>query len=524
MPNTSIRDAAFAYRREFDWCTIPLCPPDHAGCTAKHIENCESPGKRPWPKWKRYQDELITTDQLGRLFKLNPQSNVGLILGPVSKLVRVDVDGIHGAELLKIKSGRDLPDTNEFTSGSSGRGLLYRIPEGIIVATTSAKGDGEHQELRFQAKGAQTVLPPSIHPDGRVYSWTAGRSPWDISAAFAPAWLLEELAPKNKKPNASPPTEGSEYNASAEPTFPDASKIPLAREALAALKSSRAANYDEWIDVGMALHSVDDSLLSDWIQFSRSCPEKFKEGECSVKWSTFTRSGKVTLGTLIHMAEQDGWLPPWKRTSNARSASATPAPGWRAMPIGVLPTIVHRYVSESAAAIDCDPSMVAVPLLAVLAAAIGATRSVLVRESWFEPSVLWTAVVADSGSAKSPALDAATQDIVRRQRDAYREYERAMRDHETALLSFDVELADWKKNKGMGSPPEKPVEPICPAVFVTDITPKALATRFKQNPRGLLLRLDELTAWLKSFGRYTGGRGSDREAYLSMYRAAFPED
>lgn len=314
MIPTAIEDAALAYL-DLGFCPLPLCPPDHAGCDKRHVDKCGSPGKSPWIKWKEFQERLPTADEVRGWFSQRPNSNVGLALGSISGLVRVDVDGVQGDELLRIKSGGDLPETLEFTSGGSGRGLLFRIPEGAAVKTTTAKGDGEHQELRFQAKGAQTVLPPSIHPDGRVYRWKAGQSPWEIEAALAPAWLLAELAPGKRKQSPTPAANDPYTNP--EPSYPATDKIPLAREALAALKSSRAADFDEWVMVGMALHSVDDSLLPDWIQFSRSCPDKFKDGECNEKWATFNRGGKVTFGTLIHMAEQDGWLPPWKRNGHA---------------------------------------------------------------------------------------------------------------------------------------------------------------------------------------------------------------
>src|SRR5439155_8468526 len=51
----------------------------------------------------------------------------------------------------------------------------------------------EKQELRFQAKGAQTVLPPSRHPSGTRYAWKPGHGPGEIEPAIAPAWLLAEL-------------------------------------------------------------------------------------------------------------------------------------------------------------------------------------------------------------------------------------------------------------------------------------------------------------------------------------------
>jgi putative DNA primase/helicase len=53
--------------------------------------------------------------------------------------------------------------------------------------------------LRFQAKGAQTVLPPSRHPEGSLYAWVPGHSPWETEAAVAPDWLLVQLQQGHRK-------------------------------------------------------------------------------------------------------------------------------------------------------------------------------------------------------------------------------------------------------------------------------------------------------------------------------------
>jgi len=107
----------------------------------------------------------------------------------------VDVDGPAGqARLLEISGGM-IPATLEFTSGreNGGRGLLYRIPKGADLRTTIERPKQPNQELRFQAKGAQTVLPPSRHPQGGLYTWVAGQGPWEREAAIAPEWLLAQL-------------------------------------------------------------------------------------------------------------------------------------------------------------------------------------------------------------------------------------------------------------------------------------------------------------------------------------------
>ena len=60
----------------------------------------------------------------------------------------------------------------------------------------------------------------------------------------------------------------------------------------------------------MALHSIDDTLLDAWDKWSNQSA-KYKPGECERKWRSFSSGGGVTLGTLAHMAKQDGWQSPF---------------------------------------------------------------------------------------------------------------------------------------------------------------------------------------------------------------------
>jgi hypothetical protein len=86
----------------------------------------------------------------------------------------------------------------------------------------------------------------------------------------------------------------------------------LALSALAGLNPQRAAAYEPWIQVGMALHSVDagGAMLNAWDEWSRQCPEKYQVGACAGKWASFNQGGGITLGSLIHWAMDDGWTLP----------------------------------------------------------------------------------------------------------------------------------------------------------------------------------------------------------------------
>jgi len=68
--------------------------------------------------------------------------------------------------------------------------------------------------------------------------------------------------------------------------------------------------YQEWIDVGMALHESGYDW-TDWDEWSARDQRRYHEGECRSKWSGFGNgSERVTSGTIIHMAEQRGWRQP----------------------------------------------------------------------------------------------------------------------------------------------------------------------------------------------------------------------
>jgi hypothetical protein len=182
--------AALAYLR-LGWSVLPLCPPDHAGAGSEHSRKCKSPGKAPVLPWKEYQRRLPAEAEVREWWRYHAGRNVGLALGPVSGLVRVDLEGL-GADALRRKG--DLPVTLTFPSGrrdGSGWGLLYATPPGVELRTTvepMVVG-----ELRLQGRGAQSALPPSRHKDGGLYAWLPGRGPGELEVATMPDWMVDAM-------------------------------------------------------------------------------------------------------------------------------------------------------------------------------------------------------------------------------------------------------------------------------------------------------------------------------------------
>ena len=84
-----------------------------------------------------------------------------------------------------------------------------------------------------------------------------------------------------------------------------------------------------------------------------------------------------------------------------------PSPKYSAPPLNLLPSVLREYVRAIANSLNVEVAFVFLPLLSALAAAIGNSRNIRLKKGFVQPAILWTAIVARSGSRKSPALSAA---------------------------------------------------------------------------------------------------------------------
>jgi len=202
----------------------------------------------------------------------------------------------------------------------------------------------------------------------------------------------------------------------------------------------------------------------------------------------------------------------------AEKKQAEPVRPYQPFPVDALPNPVREFVQEAAEAIVCDHSYVALPLFSALAAAIGNTCRIKLKRSWTEPAVLWTAIVGESGTIKGPALDHALRPVREMQEVAIVEYSSATDAFEQKCQDYERDLAEWKHKK-QGEPPKKPPKPTLGRFIVSDCTVEALAPILRDNPRGVLMARDELSAWLAGFNQYKGGKGSDVANWLEMHGA-----
>lgn len=184
---------------------------------------------------------------------------------------------------------------------------------------------------------------------------------------------------------------------------------------------------------------------------------------------------------------------------------------WEPFPIDTFPKTLANYATESSASINVDSAYVGPSCLAAVASVIGSGIRIELKTGWREPSIIWTATVADSGSGKSPGLKAAIDPLYELQTKADKRYQNAAEEFETAIAIFRKDFSKWVNNRKKNLllvKPENPIEPTIVAYIADDTTPEALIEVLAENPFGVCLPKDELSGWLGGFDAYRSGGGS----------------
>ena len=248
--------------------------------------------------------------------------------------------------------------------------------------------------------------------------------------------------------------------------------------------------------------------VSDWLDAGGTAEELVRLAEIAPR---FTPSTRVDVDTNADSPGNGAFVSTSTPTPQMRRR---PSPPWVPFPVHLLPNPIGDYVRSVADSVGCDVALVALPMLAATGAAIGNARTIRLKSDWREPPVVWAVPVADSGAAKSPALERATRPMQRRQA-------RLFKAHAQAQAAYAEERKRWKAEPKdqRGEEPEPP--PPCERLVVSDTTVEAVADRLLAAPRGLLLSRDELSGWFGSFGQYNakGNRGADVGNWLSMHGA-----
>lgn len=190
--------------------------------------------------------------------------------------------------------------------------------------------------------------------------------------------------------------------------------------------------------------------------------------------------------------------------SGETQSEVQPAP----FPVHAIPEPMRSLIAEGAAAIDAPPEFIALPLLAITGGLIGPKVSLKLKETWTVTAQLWLAMVAAPGGAKTPSLQIARRPLDTLQNESYERYK-------AEVAKFKQDIAEWGvQQDGQRGP--KPDTPRLDSKYTSDVTTEGLSAMLAHNA-GLTVIRDELVSWVKSNDAYRGGKGGDRQNWLSMW-------
>ena len=444
--------------------------------------SAKAPIKKPKMGLKSgWKDATTDPVQVADWWNVVPSANIGMPAGKyliIDLDVKGDEDGVSEWHALQDEHG-PAPETNVVVTPSGGEHWYFKVPEGMHFKNSTRVRPG----IDIRHKGGYVLMPPS-EVDGVRYRYKDGPKP----VAEAPYWLLSMLPRKDAE--ASPEERGKPLEV--EDSIPKGARNRTLFRLGCSLRSKGMSEGEirQMISVVNGAR-CNPSLGSREVKKIAASAANYDAGSLGIQHNNGLKSAtSATVQSGIHFEEPPKWVD---------------------FPLNTLPPEVREYLCGHAKAKGITPGMMALPALAVMAAAVGNSRVARIKRSWEETATLWTAVVAPSGTRKSPALEDVVRPVERLEMDAKRDHRTAQEEYEYRMEQYES-LPPGKKK--MQDPPAEP-DPRR-RYRIGDATIEKVVRLHDQNRRSLLLVRDELAGWLGSFDRYAQGE-ADLQSWIEMY-------
>ena len=196
----------------------------------------------------------------------------------------------------------------------------------------------------------------------------------------------------------------------------------------------------------------------------------------------------------------------------------------------LMPASLRGLVADIAERLQCPPDFPAVAAVVVLAGIVG--RKIGIRPQqrtpWLVIPNLWGAVIGRPGLMKTPAIQEPLKMLHRLEAEGKAEFDRAMRDHETALVVSKLERQEVERKMKEALRRQEgvddlvgnlhylePIRPVRQRYLVNDCTVEKLGELLNENPNGVTVFRDELVGLLKSLDKE--GREGARTFFLEAW-------
>ena len=155
-------------------------------------------------------------------------------------------------------------------------------------------------------------------------------------------------------------------------------------------------------------------------------------------------------------------------------------------PLDVFPQTVQSIILDMATYENYKIEFIAASMLSAVSAALGGTYRIRIKGDWQSNGALYIILVGRPGLGKTPPLEAAFRPI---------------RKHDYALFkAYETELEVWKAAGENGK------KPVLRRTVVSDFTPESLLLTHNNNPRSVVILVDEIMGMFNSANRYTNGQ------------------
>jgi|GEM_PF-6706101 len=120
--------------------------------------------KKACIKWERYQKTPATPDEIRQWWKQWPDANIGIATGHLSGIFSLDFDS-PDAKAIWEERFEQMPPGLWYTTGR-GSQYWFSFPSYGLGNKSAVM-----QNVDIRGEGGYTIVPPSVHANGKVYSW-----------------------------------------------------------------------------------------------------------------------------------------------------------------------------------------------------------------------------------------------------------------------------------------------------------------------------------------------------------------
>jgi Protein of unknown function (DUF3987) len=218
---------------------------------------------------------------------------------------------------------------------------------------------------------------------------------------------------------------------------------------------------------------------------------------------------------------------------------AAPADLWAArlepidLPAGVVPQAIECVARDQAKRLGVEAGACAAALVTAIGSLVPAGNKMQMRQidtGWTVKPILWTALIGEPGSRKTPIWEYATKLVLaiesnwaKQYAAERRDYDRQSENKKRATKSAKAAAPETKTKTQTFVPPPSNLledwpdvarEPVRRRKVVQDSTTEKLAEILSENADGLLLTMDELSGLFGGIDAYRTKGGKDRPFWL----------